>query len=179
MPSLARILTEDDNGDARIQAALALGKMGPAAAAAIPALTRALDEDELPQVRMYSVLALSHQGTQARPAVAILIRAIQNRANRTNLARFTFTIQDMAALVLGRATVGTSEGVAVLIEALEPPHVEQAATRRLRLWERSVRRLALPCPTCLPCSTMKRQKSAISPRKRFGRFAQSKGASEE
>jgi HEAT repeat protein len=118
-PLLARILTEDANVDLRVQAALALGKMGPAAIEALPALARALDQDESVHVRMYSVIALSHLGPQAQPAVAVLIRALQRRVNRTNLARFPFTIQDMAALALGRATAGSAEGVAALIEALD------------------------------------------------------------
>ncbi|MHB1427028.1 MAG: HEAT repeat domain-containing protein [Gemmataceae bacterium] len=122
VPSLARIVREDANVNARIQASLALAKIGPAATSALPGLARSLDEDESPQVRMNCVIALSRMGSQARPAVAVLIRALQRRANRTNLATFAFTIQGMAAFVLGRATVGTTEGVAALIEALESAH---------------------------------------------------------
>ncbi len=119
VPALARILREDADAETRHQAAQALAKMAPASAAAVPDLARALDEDEEPLVRMNAAIALSRLGTQARPAVPVLIRATQRRANRTNLTTFSFTIQEMAALALGRATAGTSEGAAPLLEALQ------------------------------------------------------------
>jgi HEAT repeat protein len=118
VPALARILTEDDDVKARQQAALALAKMAPASAAAVPALARAVEEDPVAIVRMNAVIALMRSGTLARPAVPALIRAMQSRVNRTNLAKFTFSIQEAAAAALGRATAGTSEGVAALTEAL-------------------------------------------------------------
>jgi HEAT repeat protein len=119
VPALARILTEDLDRKARHQAALALSKMVPASAAAAPALARALEEDEEAPVRMCAAIALANLGKQAQPAVAALIRAIERRANRTNLGTFLFTIQEMAALALGRATAGTTEGVAPLTQALQ------------------------------------------------------------
>lgn len=119
VPVLARILREDADPEARHQAALALAKMAPVSAAAVPALSRTLDEDEVALVRMNAVIALSRLGTQARSAVPALIRATRRRANRTNLATFSFTIQEEAALALGRATAGTTEGIAVLMEELE------------------------------------------------------------
>ncbi|HEY7330063.1 MAG TPA: HEAT repeat domain-containing protein [Gemmataceae bacterium] len=130
VPVLARILTDDPDREARHQAALALSKMAPASAAAVPALARALDEDEEAPVRMCAAIALSTLGKQAQPAVAVLIRAVERRANRTNLRTFSFTIQEMAALALGRATAGTTEGVAALTEALQSA---RTANRRLIL----------------------------------------------
>lgn len=127
VPELIRILTKDADPQLRQQAALALAKMAPASATAIPDLSRALDEDEEPRVRMNAAIALSQFGTQARPAVSVLIRAIQRRANRTNLGTFGFTIQEMAALALGRATAETTEGVAALLEALQSA---RTATKR-------------------------------------------------
>lgn len=118
VPALARILTHDADLKTRQQAALALAKMVPSSAEAVPALARALDEDEEASVRMNATLALFRMGTQARSAVPALIRATQRRANRTNLATFRFTIQELAALALGKATAGTSEGVAALLEML-------------------------------------------------------------
>jgi HEAT repeat protein len=118
VPALARILTEDADGEIRYQAALALSKIAPAAIAALPALARALDEDESPKVRMNAAIALCRLGPQARPAAAVLIRALERRANRTNLAKYTCTIQEMASVALGRATAGTTEGVAALTTAL-------------------------------------------------------------
>jgi HEAT repeat protein len=119
VPTLARVLTEDSDDDARKQAALALSKIAPASASAVPALACALDEDKALSVRMNAAIALARLGPLARPAVPALIRATQRRINRTNLGSFPFTIQEMAALALGRATPGTNEGVVALIEALK------------------------------------------------------------
>jgi HEAT repeat protein len=119
VPALAAIVTEDPDRNARHQAALALAKMAPASAPAVPALAQALDRDKESAVRMNAAIALFELGLQARSAVPVLIKALRRRANRTNLATFPFTIQEMAALALGRATAGTPDGVAALIEALE------------------------------------------------------------
>lgn len=118
VPALATIMTEDPDRLTRHQAALALTKMAPASVAAVPALTQALDRDKEPVVRINAAIALFELGTQARPAVPVLLKALKRRANRTNLATFPFTIQEMAALALGRATAGTPDGVAALTEAL-------------------------------------------------------------
>jgi HEAT repeat protein len=118
-PTLARILTADSDAEARHQAALALGKMAPASAAEAPALASALAEDREPTVRMNAALALFELGSQARPAVPALIAALKSPANRTNVGTFPYTIQDMAALALGRATAGTTDGVPALCEALQ------------------------------------------------------------
>jgi HEAT repeat protein len=118
VPALATILTEDPDDEARHQAALALTKMGKASGAAVPALAKALDEDEQPAVRMDAAIGLARLGKLARPVVPVLIKALQRRSNRTTLGVFSFTIQEMAALALGRATAGTTEGVAALLEAL-------------------------------------------------------------
>lgn len=118
VPALAAILTEDPDSEIRQQAALALAKIGPTSAA-VPALARALEEDKEPAVRMNAAFGLFKLGIQARPAAPVLIKALKRRANRTNLGTFTFTIQELAALALGRATAGTTEGVAALMEALE------------------------------------------------------------
>ncbi len=119
VPALAEILTDDADDEARHQAALALAKIAPASAAAVPALARALDEDKVLMVRMDAAMALSRLGANARPAVPALIRAMHCRANRTNLAKFTLTIQEMAAVALAQATAGTRGGVAALMEALQ------------------------------------------------------------
>lgn len=119
VPELARILTEDPDEEVRHQAALALAKMAPASAPAVPALARALEEDKVLLVRMDAAMALTRLGAEARPAVPALIRAMHCRANRTNLEKFTLTIQDMAAVALAQATAGSSDGVAPLMEALQ------------------------------------------------------------
>ena len=117
-PALGTILTGDLDAEDRHQAALALAKMAPASGAAVPDLARALDGDEEPAVRMNAAFALGRLGGQSRPAVPALIRTMERRANRTNVDTFNCTIQEMAALALGRATAGGAEGVAPLTEAL-------------------------------------------------------------
>jgi HEAT repeat protein len=129
VPVLTRILTADPDDDARKQAALALMKLAPASASAVPALARALDKDKALAVRMNAAIALSRLGPLARPAVPALIRASQSRMNRTNLGSFSFTIQEIAALALGRATAGTPEGVIPLVDALKSART--ASKRRL------------------------------------------------
>ena len=119
-----RALDQPDE-EVRYQAIFALGTIGPDAAEAVPALAHALEEDEEPAVRMNAALGLLRLGTLSRPAVPALIRALQSRANRTNLGTFTFTIQELAALALARATAGTTEGVAALTEALENARTAQ------------------------------------------------------
>ena len=113
-----RALNRPD-AELRRRAIFALGAIGPDAAEAVPALAQALDRDKESAVRMNAAIALFELGLQARSAVPVLIKALRRRANRTNLATFPFTIQEMAALALGRATAGTPDGVAALIEALE------------------------------------------------------------
>lgn len=129
VPDLVRILTEDGDEEARQQAALALAKLAPASAAAVPALARALEDDAVPLVRMDAAIALLRLGPLARAATPALIRAMQRRANRTNLGKFSLTIQEMAIVALGRATAGTADGVAALIEALRGART--ASKRRL------------------------------------------------
>jgi len=118
-PALGTILTGDLDAEDRHQAALALAKMAPASGAAVPDLARALDGDEEPAVRMNAAYALFLLGAQSRPAAPVLIAALARRANRTNVGTFSCTIQEMAALALGRATAGGTEGVAALAEALD------------------------------------------------------------
>jgi HEAT repeat protein len=127
VPTLAAIVADDPDVEARHCAALALAKMGPASRPAVPALAKALATDGEPAVRMNAVLALFTLGEASRPAVPVLIAALKRRANRTDLKTFTFTIQEMAALALGRATAGTAEGVPALTQALE-----RARTARMR-----------------------------------------------
>jgi hypothetical protein len=117
VPPLAAILADDPDPGARHRAALALLKTGMEARAAVPELAQALADEE-PAVRMNAALVLAQLGTDARPAVPALIDAVQRRGNRTNLGEFTFTIQEMAALALGRASAGTSVAVPVLTRLL-------------------------------------------------------------
>ncbi len=126
VPPLAAILADDPDAEARHCAALALLKTGPEARAAVPELAQALADEE-PSVRMNAALVLAQLGTDARPAVPALIEAVERRGNRTNLGEFTFTIQEMAALALGRASAGSSVAVPVLTRFLKA--ARSASTR--------------------------------------------------
>jgi HEAT repeat protein len=113
VPSLGDVLLQDPDRGARIEAALALIKMSPASRTALPALIQAL-EDHDPMIRMDAALALLRLGKEARPAIPNLIRALANERNQTNCEQFSYTIQEMAAAALGRASAGTAEAVPAL-----------------------------------------------------------------
>ncbi len=131
VPKLAAILRDDEHREARIEAALALSKMAPASVAALTELAGALDDQE-PWVRMNAAMALSRLRTDARPAVPALIKALQHKDNHTNLRAFYYTIHDMNALALGRASSGTADGVPALTEALKGARVADSRILILR-----------------------------------------------
>jgi HEAT repeat protein len=117
VPALAVILRRDPERFLRAEAALALSKMRPASVRAVPALAEALgDEDQ--KVRMYAVIALATMGRASRPAVPALTAALKDDTNQAHVSTFYFTIQEEAAIALGRATSGTPEAVPVLMETL-------------------------------------------------------------
>lgn len=117
IPALATILREDQDPETRSNAAHALSKMAPATATVVPALAQAL-EDEEPFVRMHAAFALFRLHAAARPASAALLKALKDQNNQTNLKTFQYTIQEMSALALGRATAGSDEAVVPLIALL-------------------------------------------------------------
>src|SRR5438445_268656 len=82
VPALAAIVAEDPDREARIQASLALLKIGAAARAAVPQLTGALADEE-PLVRMNAAMVLAKLRAEARPAVPALIKALKDDSNRT------------------------------------------------------------------------------------------------
>jgi HEAT repeat protein len=118
VPALAVLLTEDPAPQVRADAALALSKMSPASRLAVSALADAL-EDEAPAVRINAVLALIVLKEKARPAVPALIQALQDHRNRTGAGMFLFTIQEGAAIALGRASDGSEEAVGVLMATVK------------------------------------------------------------
>lgn len=131
--SIAAILRDDPSGDLRSQAALALAKMAPASRTAAPALAQALRDKE-PHVRMNAAIALHRLRTDARPAVAALAKAIADEDNHTNLSTFQFTIQEIAALALGRASAGSGDAVAdleALLQRAETAELKVAAAHAL------------------------------------------------
>jgi len=117
VPALAKTMREHPDGRTRNEAALALSKMAPASKSAVPAMAEALSDPDY-FVRWNAANALFQLRADARPAIPALIKAVQDDTNKTNLGTFMATVQDMAALALGRATTGTPEGVAVLTELL-------------------------------------------------------------
>jgi HEAT repeat protein len=115
---LAKIMLESPSQQERIDASFALTKIVPAARIVVPQLAKALGSDD-PRIRMNAAITLMRLRSEAKPAVAALIKAVKQKDNVTNLDYFPFTIQEQAALALGRATAGTDEGVPTLMEALE------------------------------------------------------------
>jgi HEAT repeat protein len=123
VPQLSAVLLDDPDGDCRSAAALALSKMVPASRTAVPALARALEDAE-PLVRMNAATALFGLRAEARPAVPALMKAVKDEANRQEVRPFPVTIQETAALALGRASAGSDEAVPTLVEALEAAETE-------------------------------------------------------
>lgn len=117
VPALATILTDDPDPNIRNEAALALSKMTPASEAALPALIQAVGDDD-PWVRVNAMMALSRLGEAAHAAVPSLIEALQDKRNQRYLGGFTFTLQEKAALALGRTAAGRPDAVAPLRQAL-------------------------------------------------------------
>jgi HEAT repeat protein len=119
VPKLAQCMLKDPNPEARYKAALALSKMIPAAKTAVAELALALEDNE-PFVRLNAVNALFRLGNDAQPARSALIKAVQDKANVDKSPPvFDYTIQDMAARALGRASAGGAEAVPALMAALE------------------------------------------------------------
>jgi hypothetical protein len=130
-PALARIMRADPDPGIRTACALALSKMAPASHTVVPALAEALEDGEL-FVRMNAAIALFRLREQARPAIPALIKAIDDEENDTNLGAFSFTIQEIATLALGRT--GASESVSPLLAVLSADVSEEkrrAAARAL------------------------------------------------
>lgn len=124
-PTLAKIMTDDEDPNARAEASLAIAKMRGAGKQVVPELARALKDAEL-LVRMNAARALFQLGPDARPAVPMLIEALADERNEAYTDRFITTIQEMVALALGRATAGTDQAVGALADALQVARTNQA-----------------------------------------------------
>ncbi len=120
---LADIVENDDDPEARHQAALALCKMAPASAPAVSALRKALADPE-GLVRANAALALLRLQKEARPALPELIKTLEDPSNQTNLGVFHATIQEIAARALGQASAGSGAGVPALTAALQSARSE-------------------------------------------------------
>lgn len=75
VPALVRTL-DDPDANARVQAANALARLGPAAADAVPALTEALDDPD-PLVRQAAARALGQIGPAAESAIPALVEILR------------------------------------------------------------------------------------------------------
>jgi hypothetical protein len=120
LPALKVILREDSDVGCRRQASLALGKMTPASRDAVEELAQALEDEDI-VVRVNAAVALSRLREEARPAVPALIRAVEDERNHVLLGTTTLSVHEAMVLALGRASVGTSDGVAALLASLESP----------------------------------------------------------
>ena len=118
VPALAGVLVGDPDTAVRRAAALALLKLTPASREAVPQLTQALTDQEA-VVRAYAALTLYRLHDDARPAVAALLIALVADNNDTNAEKFTFTVREVVALALGRASAGTADAVPALMAALQ------------------------------------------------------------
>jgi HEAT repeat protein len=134
VPALARVMTQDTDNGARVEASLALTRIdtkAPALTQALPALTQALEDKEL-AVRMNAAIALRRLATAARPAVPALIKAVQDKTNDSNCGLFHFTIKEIAAMALGQASAGTDEAVPLLRELLASAKTADSRQFRVR-----------------------------------------------
>jgi hypothetical protein len=131
IPRLGEILTKDPSVNCRNEAALALSKMVPQAKDVLPALIQAAEDDEA-VVRANVMMTLFRLKDHAKPAIPVLIKALKDERNTTNANTFAHTIQELAALALGRATKGTTEGLPHLREFLEKANTSMAKEAGVR-----------------------------------------------
>jgi HEAT repeat protein len=115
-PQLAQIMVDDADTVAREKAAQALSKMYPATQAVVSQLGQALGDTNL-AVRLHAAMALAQLGAEARPVIPQLLKALEDKENRTNLDAFPFTIQEEAAVALGRARA--TEAIPILMGLLQ------------------------------------------------------------
>ncbi|MBI4601566.1 MAG: HEAT repeat domain-containing protein [Planctomycetes bacterium] len=150
VPALLDLL-QDKDYDFRWYAAKALGRIGPAASAAVPALMEALMSDNT--VGFCSARALGQIGPKAQAAVPALIRALEDPADivRMKAAHALWMIGPAAEAALPalhelaekdedetvraiakQATGLLTESPPVLIERLKDPEQRAAAAKKLR-----------------------------------------------
>jgi len=133
-PLLAQFLSDPDPA-LRLEAARALGKLGPAAAVAVPALIVALQERNL-KLRLAAVTALGGVGTAAAPAIPALAVAMAgvhlvlarlaaqalSRIGRPAIATLVDLLQSSDSYVRREATWALGEiGPALLDDSSLPP----------------------------------------------------------
>jgi HEAT repeat protein len=131
VPELARLMVEDPDGGVRVDASLALTKMVPASGAAVPELIEALQDKES-LVRLNATLTLLRLRKEAQPAISALAVTMREERNDTNIGVFHFTIQEAAAMALGKASAGTDEAVEPLMAAFKSAETQEMRIAILR-----------------------------------------------
>jgi HEAT repeat protein len=116
VPEVCELL-KDPSDRVRCDAALALLKMYPASRGTAPALAEVL-EDNMPLARINAAITLNRLGHDARPAVPALLKALEDKKNDMWIPGFQITIREAVLQALGRATAGSTDGVAALTESL-------------------------------------------------------------
>jgi HEAT repeat protein len=121
IPALVTVVKEDDFG--RLNAALALGQIGPEAKLAIPALVAALDDEgRLTRVEVACALWRINKHPAAIPALLKVLKERERGWRR------------QAAEALGRLGPGAKAAVPALVEALwdDDESVRQRAAQSLK-----------------------------------------------
>ncbi len=98
---LGQALSDEDTL-VRLNAGLALFKIGRAAQAALPQLCATLKDDPDVAVRMNAVMALARLGPEADGAVPALIEALANPNNLVLIQYFHRSVAEEAAFALGK-----------------------------------------------------------------------------
>ncbi len=150
VPLLAKIMLEDQDPFARVQASLSLTKMYPATASVVEQLAQALEDPE-PAVRMNASMALFKLGKQASAATPALLKGAKDEENDNNLGSFMVTIREQMVLAVGTTSAGSEEYVKPLLEIVtttEQDRLRTTAVRALGLIGPSAR-AAIPVLTAL------------------------------
>ena len=114
LPDLAKIMTTDSDGDARIEASLAISKMAPASASVMDTLIKGL-QDELAVVRMNALFGIMRLKEGSKPALKALVEASKRPENKERASGFTTTLQETMLVAIGRASAGTPDAVPMLM----------------------------------------------------------------
>ncbi len=111
-PQVAGILQSDRDAETRVDAAEALGRIGPKCAkAAVPALAKAAKEDNWPKVRSTALTALGEMGPAAKEAIPVLREALKDPDGWISIA---------ARNALFRVEPDAKEEVAAIADAARP-----------------------------------------------------------
>lgn len=109
---LAGVLQSERDAETRVDAAEALGRIGPKCAkAAVPALAKAAKEDKWPKVRSTSLTALGEMGPEAKEAIPVLREALKDPDGWISMA---------ARNALFRVEPDKGEEVAAIADAARP-----------------------------------------------------------